>query len=521
MKRIQPLAPDVCPSCGAARSFRLDDGVLRCLRCGHEPSSKRDAHVSDEELEALFGDPVDPVAAVAEAIDTELQRRRESYRPSYILKHRNKDEIDAYSDAVFSTAMDHVVRKDWDGAIKHLRRVLENNRDITDAHLWLARLLPDEQERRKHLKALLSIDMQHAEGMRELMILDGEIEGGKPFDDFTMPEVREAGQVEAKSRGVKCPRCGAPKLDSDPRQPGVLTCSACGHEIAAPLGGGDRNIARALIKKRSQAVEWVVGARLLRCNGCGAQRTFAAEQLAELCPFCGSRNVITQDALGSLAQPDAVLPFAVSEREAVESVREALSSGLERVKGWFVDNRAQRIMAEGVFLPFWAFDAAVDVTRTYKIRDDNARSVSPLAVAITPSMTDRFGDAAYNVMVPGVSQPPAWLLSRIGKFDVGVNVSYSPEQIAQHSAEIYTRDFDRAAMDMHGLVGQAMRDKYSTSTSSEITISVSTLVKPISFRLILAPVWAITVHEKDGDVRPTLVNGQTGKVAFGKAARPK
>ncbi len=521
MTQIRPLAPDICPSCGAQRSYRVFEGAVRCMRCGQIHTSENDGHVSDEELETLFGDPADAVSAITGAADSEMQRRRESYRPSFILKHKNKDEIDAYSDAIFSTAMEHVVRKDWDGAIKHLRRALDYNRNITDVYLWLGRLLPDEAERRAHLKTLLSLDMQHGEGLRELMILDGEIAWDQPFDDFTMPEVREAGEVEAEARGVKCPRCGAPKLNSDPLWPGILTCGACGHEVALPKGGGDRNVARALIRKRSQAVEWVIGARVLACNGCGAQRTLAANQLAEHCPFCGSRNVITQDATGSLAQPDSVIPFAMDEREAADAVREALKSGMERVKGWFVDNRAERLMAEGVYLPYWVFDASVDVTRIYRIRDDEARRASPLAMPIQSSMTDRFADAAYNVAIPGVAQPPAWLLARIGKFEFGGHVAYAPELIAQHSAEIYTRDFDKAAMDAHGVIGQAMREKYNTNTSSEVTISVSTLVKPISFRLILVPVWAVTIHEKDGDVRPALVNGQTGKVAFGKAAKPK
>ena len=40
-------------------------------------------------------------------------------------------------------------------------------------------------------------------------------------------------------------------------------------------------------------------------------------------------------------------------------------------------------------------------------------------------------------------------------------------------------------------------------------------------RLVLVPVWAMTINERDGEVRPALVNGQTGKVALGKAAKPK
>lgn len=521
MTRIRSLAPQTCPACGTDNPFRLIDGQVRCVRCGYiDGAEVEEDHVSDDELDALFGEPASDLAPEVRAtLDAELQRRRESYRPSYIV--RDKSDVDAYAEAIFSTAMDHVRRKDWDGAIHHLRRAIDHNRDFTDAHLWLARLLPDDAERRAQYKAVLSLDMQHGDALRELMIMDGELDASRPVDDFTMPEVRKAGTVAAQSRGVKCPRCGAPKLDSNPLYPDRLICGACGHEIVTASGGGDRSVMRALLKKRGQAIEWIIGARILSCNGCGAERTFAADQLAEHCPFCGSRNVITQDAHKSLTQPDSVVPFAITEKEAVEQVREALASGLERLKGWFNDNRYQRIAAEGVFLPYWVFDAATDVTRTYQIREDGKRDPNLFSTMSAVTLTDRYSDAAYNVLIPGVAQPPPWMLARIGKFDVGHTRAYTPEVIAQHGAELYTTDFDKASLEAHSAVSQAMRDKYNMNTHSEKTISVFSAVKPISFRLLLLPVWAVTINERDGEVRPAIVNGQTGKVALGKAAKPR
>jgi uncharacterized Zn finger protein (UPF0148 family) len=522
MTRIRSLAPQTCPACGTDNPFRLVDGQVRCVRCGYINGAEiEDREVTNEELDALFGQPAgEVVPEIRAAVDAELQRRRESFRPSYIV--RDKSDVDPYAEAIFSTAMDHVRRKDWDGATHHLRRALDHNRDFTDAHLWLARLLPDDAERRAQYKAVLSLDMQHGDALRELMIMDGELDPSRPVDDFTMPEIRKAGAVPAQSRGVKCPRCGAPKLDSNPLYPDRLICGACGHEIVTASGGGDRSVMRALLKKRGQPVEWIIGARVLSCNGCGAERTFAADQLAEHCPFCGSRNVITQDAHKSLTQPDAVLPFALSEKEATEQVREALASGFERFKGWFNDNRYQRIAAEGVFLPYWVFDAATDVTRTYRIRETTTGSNNMFKLESSVStVTERYSDAAYNVMIPGVAQPAPWMLARIGPFDVGHTRAYTAEVIAQHGAELYTTDFDKASLEAHSAVGQAMRDKYSINTHAEQTVSVFSVVKPISFRLVLLPVWAVTINERDGEVRPALVNGQTGKVALGKAAKPK
>ena len=44
-------------------------------------------------------------------------------------------------------------------------------------------------------------------------------------------------------------------------------------------------------------------------------------------------------------------------------------------------------------------------------------------------------------------------------------------------------------------------------------------IQNMSFRLVLLPVWVASLMEDDGDVRAALVNGQTGKVALGKAEK--
>jgi hypothetical protein len=40
-------------------------------------------------------------------------------------------------------------------------------------------------------------------------------------------------------------------------------------------------------------------------------------------------------------------------------------------------------------------------------------------------------------------------------------------------------------------------------------------------RLVLLPVWVGTLVEADGDVRTALVNGQSGRVALGKAEKAR
>jgi hypothetical protein len=75
-------------------------------------------------------------------------------------------------------------------------------------------------------------------------------------------------------------------------------------------------------------------------------------------------------------------------------------------------------------------------------------------------------------------------------------------------------------MDAHEQISQQIHADYSHKESSDMAVVVAPMIQQMSFRLLLLPVWSATVFEKDGDVRPALVNGQTGRVALGKARKP-
>jgi hypothetical protein len=77
-------------------------------------------------------------------------------------------------------------------------------------------------------------------------------------------------------------------------------------------------------------------------------------------------------------------------------------------------------------------------------------------------------------------------------------------------------------MDAHEIVSTELRAKYSGgSVTGDVKVTVMPMMKQMTFRLLLLPVWSVTLFEEDGEVRPVLVNGQTGKVVLGKAKKPE
>lgn len=440
---------------------------------------------------------------------------RTRYRPSYA--HSLRGRCEPFVEAAYQTAMDYVTRQDWDNAIRSFERCIDYRRDFLDAHLWLARLVQDRDAQREHLTSVLAYEPSHGEALRDLMILNGELTYEDDVSPHKQPQAREAaGAVTTQTVNVRCPRCGSTRLTDDDAGE-MLYCDSCGHRMPRPgASTGYGSLSKTMIQRRAQPVRWVVGSRLLHCDSCGAQRTIPARKLSEHCPFCGSRHVIEQDALGSFQRPDGIIPFAVTEQQAMTLVAEHLKGWGERLKGWLVDNRVDRKAIEGVFLPCWVFDVMFEVTRT---RIDH-RSPDATLRPVVPYQREVFPDMKPNVLIPAVTQPPRAMTDRLGRFQISRAVQYQPKMLAQYAAELYSVDVERAALDVHDIIAEEARARYSRATGSgEVKLNIFTAVRNMTYQLLLVPVWSLTLFEKDGDRRPVLVNGQSGRVVMGQARR--
>jgi DNA-directed RNA polymerase subunit RPC12/RpoP len=504
-RSIRSLAPAVCEQCGGERTFLVTREKIECQRCGFVV---RDGS----------GRPQPPVPAPKPAAPV---RDLTQYRVSYYIS--DIYQIEPFVESAYHTAMDYAGRKQWPEAIGALRRCVDYRPDFAEAHLWLSRLLDDSTERRDHLHQVLAYFPTHPEALRELMILDGEIaEGGEPFDEFTEAERRDVNApvaAEAASKhAVNCPRCGAPNLvaEGDGK---LLSCAFCGYRDTERAAAKRHNsLAAAMIKRRSQPVQWIVGERWLKCNSCGAARTLTRRQLADHCPFCGSKQVVMQDALKTIQQPDGIIPFAVPQRQALEKIATELKRWDQRLANVFNSNRIERVEIEGVYLPFWIFDALVMVQRS-RISNGQQWSRSEQKAVQNAYQVEQIPTMRNNILVCAVTSPPRTLTNDLGKYRLSNIQEYAPKFLAQFSAEIYTLDFDRAAMDAHEQISQQIHTEYGHKESTDAAVVVAPMIQQMSFRLLLLPVWSATVFEKDGDVRPALVNGQTGRVALGKARR--
>ncbi len=481
----------ICPKCGTRMRYNIEEGKIMCDNCQFSP------------------------------LDAKMEAQRQQGARQYV-QITYRGEVNHNALAAFRTGHDYLHKGDKDKAAQAFKRATHFQADFVDAYLWLAEIANDEAAKRDYLGTVLALDGSNPDALRKLMVLNGRLtkEQAAQTNHYNEPTIQPIDiPVSTQTEALLCPVCSG-NLTVE-AETGKVVCRFCGfsevrqqppQEVESDL------LSMALIERKVQPVKWVVGSRLLHCNECGAERTIPARKLSQVCPFCNSTQVILQDALQSFEQPDGLVRFEITREQAAEHIRQALEGMMQRLANLFNTNRVKRANIDGVYLPFWVFDATAQVTVT-KTYQGGSRGRNFIARPV--DSRDTFTDGLFDVMVSAVTSPPADQIARLGKYDLSASVPYEAKLLAKYPAELYDIDFDRASLEARSQVANWMRDKHGRKDTGDeqMRITVFSAVDQMSFRLLLLPVWIATLTEVDGDLRSALVNGQTGKVVLGKTQR--
>ncbi len=485
-----------CPKCSEQMKFDFKSTRISCGFCGYGRGTGLDEKIA------------------------EIQAKK----PRQHVVLENPDRINARAVSLFYSAHDYLYQEDEAQALYCLKSAVDIQADFLDAHLWLAKLTDDEKLKRDHLSTVLAYNPGHLEATRMMLVLNGRLtpEQAERTINTDGPILQHTdGPVTTRTTTPRCPNCEGDLTTIDgTRRIECRFCGYSGEQSQQRAADGDLLVA-ALLERKAQAVRWVIGERLLHCNHCGAERTLAADQLSMRCPFCNSNHVIEQDALGSFEQPTGLIPFRISREQAGQLVKARLKSFTERVIGWFDDNKVSRATLNGYYLPFWVFDAITEITRT---RVDNSPSPDRKRFAGAVYQQSTLNDAIYDVEVCAVKSPPDTLTMQLGDYEMRDLVAYEPKLLAKYPAQLYTVDFDAAALRARQSISNVMRARHmkrGLSDDKDVTINVYSNIQSMSFQLVLMPVWIATLVERDGDTRMALVNGQTGKASLSKSEKRK
>ncbi len=154
----------------------------------------------------------------------------------------------------------------------------------------------------------------------------------------------------------KCPQCSAPRMDYDPAA-GGLKCPQCGHaqSVEAAQAAVVEHDLTAALSDTGKARGYGREMKAITCKNCGATTQVDPTVASTTCPFCGSQQVLEQKPDPNIVQPESVIPFQFTSDEAYQKYKKWLGTGFFRPKDVLQKSGAAQI--QGVYLPFWTFDA--------------------------------------------------------------------------------------------------------------------------------------------------------------------
>lgn len=321
----------------------------------------------------------------------------------------------------------------------------------------------------------------------------------------------------------KCPACGG-GMDFSPLT-GGLKCHYCDYEQEIPAAAStDAGTPAAAMEQDFASAEetgncnWGVEKKSVVCKSCGAESVYDALQVAGECPYCGSNQVM--DAAGKKTlTPGGVCVFKIDAQRAGANFKNWLN------RKWFcpgdAKKKAQPEAFNGVYLPYWTFDADTSSQyngeygryRTRKVKD---RTVRYTEWHSTHGVHHEFiNDELVSGTDPNRQEMSIFSLAE--PFNTEDNLVYKPEYVSGFVAERYSVGLKAAWEKAKGIIAGKLRrsiaDKIVRENRADTSRvhSVITTYLNIKYKYLLLPVWVSTFKYKNKMYR-FVVNGQTGKV---------
>lgn len=345
-----------------------------------------------------------------------------------------------------------------------------------------------------------------------------------PLRDQPPPLPREAFRPAASPRAevdLDCDECGAP-LRWSPEQ-GALLCEHCGTARPVVVGPGTI-VERPLEDAHAAARGLGVAVRAAECGTCGARVTFDGASTSELCPFCGSAEVLAQEANRNAIRPESLIPLEVGRGKVEEAFLRWIRSR------WFRPNALRSLTAHeavGVYVPAWTYDARVHsewsaqsgtyyyVSESYTVMVNGSpqrRTRQVRKVRWRPAWGRR-DDVFDDVLVVASKGIDARLARALGPFTAEGLVPYAPAYLAGWRAEEYQIDllegWGRARAEIEAT--QRRRCAGDVPGDTHRALNVQNDVRDVRWKHVLLPMWSVTYAFR-GETYAVLVHGQTGRI---------
>lgn len=332
---------------------------------------------------------------------------------------------------------------------------------------------------------------------------------------------------QEKIHRYPCPACGA-ILVFEPRD-GQLACPYCGHKEVIPQSAEqvlERSFEDYLRPRPEQMQTLAAGALEVQCSSCGAIVTFVPPEVARSCDFCGAEIVAQPKSADPTVAPEGVLPFRIPQQQATAHIKQWISSR------WFAPNALKRFATpeaiDGVYLPFWTYDANTHsfytgqrgeyyyVTESYTETDSQGNTVTKTRQVrqtnwypVTGTVSRWFDD----ILIPATKSLPKKRLDALEPWDLAELKPYEPAYLSGFKAQRYQVElgegFEHAKAYAAAVIERDVRG--DIGGDEQMISDVKTQYSAVTFKHLLLPVYA-GAYRLNQKVFQVVVNGRTGEV---------
>jgi DNA-directed RNA polymerase subunit RPC12/RpoP len=319
----------------------------------------------------------------------------------------------------------------------------------------------------------------------------------------------------------KCPNCGgAVKFDSGIQK---MKCPYCDAEFEiAALADYQKQMAKPETEryvldaskavsawKESELGDLSTGS----CPSCGAELIGDKNTIATVCPCCGNTQIIQKRVQG-LLKPEYVIPFQLDHKAAKEALIQFYKGKKLLPDVFSSENRVNSI--QGLYVPFWLFDAKAQGRVSYKATKVSTWSDSSYDYTKTDYYSvQREGSLGFEkISVDGSEKMDDAYMDAIEPFDYGKLKNFQTAYLSGYIAEKYDVGIEaskeRAIKRMKNTFESQFRSSvtgYTSVTKERSAINVED--GKITYSLF--PVWILNTKYKNANYQ-FIMNGQSGLI---------
>lgn len=328
--------------------------------------------------------------------------------------------------------------------------------------------------------------------------------------------VEETNELTDNEAQVKCPSCGG-FMTYSPAS-GNLKCVYCGSE--KELDKTPVEMTGHLLEDWREVTEEEQTHKSIdiKCEQCGATTTLSGNIASSRCPFCGSPLVNSNVKTRNCYEAEYILPFSFDKKNCKSAYKKWLSGK------WFAPSRLKKEAADpasfqGVYLPFWGYDANTETFYRGQRGETRTRTVRRNGRVETESYTVWYDMSGYvyldfnNLLVSASDTIPDSILDNIRDWNLKACVPYNKNFVSGFTSEIYQHDFKecypKAQRRMDGMIDNKIR--CDIGGSMQRILSKDTDYQNVAFKYCLLPVW-ISSFKYDNKLYRFVINGYSGEV---------